>query len=176
MTNLKWYGWGDIAKTYPLDNRPDAWVFLRTALDLKGDVEFRVCDFERIRLRSPRLDGSALITAMGSDLRQGAAPTQVFVRTDAHTRVLHAYGRSFRDLVRLRRGEIPNPPDAIVYPGTEEQIVRLIQFCADKNIALIPFGGGSSVVGGVEPRDDRVTLTLDLAQLNRLQTLDAVWA
>ncbi len=174
MTNLKWYGWGDVAKTYPLDNRPGAWAFLRTALDLKGDVEFRACDFESIRLRAPRLDESTLTTALESDLRQGVAPTQVFVRTDEHARVLHAYGRSYCDLVHLRRGEIPNPPDVIVYPGTEEQVVRLIQFCSEKDIALIPFGGGSSVVGGVEPRDDRVTVTLDLTRLNRLLSLDAV--
>ncbi|MDE3090148.1 MAG: FAD-binding oxidoreductase, partial [Chloroflexota bacterium] len=101
-------------------------------------------------------------------------------RADQRTRVLHAYGRSYRDLVRLRRGEIPYPPDAVAYPATEVQVVRLVQFCAERNIALIPFGGGSSVVGGVEPRDDRghlgdrVTISLDLARLNQLLTLDAV--
>ena len=174
MTELGWYGWGDAAKTYPLDNRPGAWTFLRAALDLKGTEEFRACDFESVQLRAPRIDEPTLTMALESDLRQGSAPMQVFVRTDKRARVLHAYGRSYRDLVRLRRGEIPNPPDAVVYPATEEQVVRLVQFCAEKNIALVPFGGGSSVVGGVEPRDERVTITLDLTRLNRLLALDAV--
>jgi alkyldihydroxyacetonephosphate synthase len=174
MTELRWYGWGDAAKTYPLDHRPGAWKFLRARLDLGGEEEFRACTFESIQLRPPRIDEPTLQKAWESGFRPRSVPAEVFVRTDPRARVLHAYGRSYRDLVRLRRGDIPNPPDAVVYPATEEQVVQLIQFCAEKNIALIPFGGGSSVVGGVEPRDDRVTVTLDLTRLNRLLALDAV--
>ena len=174
MTELRWYGWGDAAKTYRLDNRPGAWTFLRAALELQGDEQFRACDFESIQLRPSRIDEQALRKALESDLRLGSAPAEIFVCTDKRARVLHAYGRSYRDVVRLRRGEIPNSPDAVVYPATEEQVIRLVQFCAEKNIALISFGGGSSVVGGIEPRDERVTVTLDLTRLNRLLALDAV--
>ena len=174
MTELRWYGWGDAAKTYALDHRPDAWKFLRAALDLDGEERFPACDFDSINLRPPRIDQTTLLMALETDLRPTSTPAEVFVRTDKRARVLHAYGRSYRDLVRLRRGEIPNPPDAVVFPATEDQVVRLIQFCVDKNIALVPFGGGSSVVGGVEPRGERVTVTLDLARLNRLVALDAV--
>ena len=174
MTELRWYGWGDAAKTYRLDHRPGAWKFLRAVLDLGGDEDFRACDFETIQLRPARIDEQTLLRALESDFCPRSAPPEVLVRADKRARVLHAYGRSYRDLVRLRRGEIPNPPDAVVHPATEEQVVRLIQFCAEQDIALIPFGGGSSVVGGVEPRDERVTITLDLTRLNRLLALDAV--
>ncbi len=174
MTELRWYGWGDAAKTYSLERRPDAWNFIRAALELRGDEHFPACDFESIQLRPPRIDETTLLMALGTDFRPRSTPAEVFVRTDKRARVLHAYGRSYRDLLRLRRGEIPNPPDAVVYPATEEQVVRFIQFCVEKNIALIPFGGGSSVVGGVEPRDDRVTISLDLARMNDLIALDAV--
>ncbi len=174
MTELRWYGWGDAANTFSLDRRPNAWGFLRTALDGWDDEEFHACDFENIQLCPPRIDESTLTMALKPDFRPRFAPAEVFVRADKRARVLHAYGKSYRDLVRLRRGEIPNPPDAVVYPATEEQVVRLIQFCAEKNIALIPFGGGSSVVGGVEPRDGRVTVTLDLTRMNRLIALDTV--
>ncbi len=167
MTELRWYGWGTIDKTYALDHRPDAWNFLRAALDLRGDESFPACDFNSLRLRAPRLT-DAQLNALRAMTSPGA------VKTDTPTRVLHAYGRSYRDLVRLRRGEIPHPPDAVVYPATEEHVERVLTFCAQNDIALIPFGGGSSVVGGVEPRDERVTITLDLARLNRVIAIDEI--
>lgn len=164
MSDLRWYGWGLADKTFSLDQRPHAWNFLRTALDLRGDEKFPACDFNTLRLRAPRLSDEQL-----GALRQIVAET----KTDTRTRTLHAYGKSYRDLIRLRRGEIPNPPDAVVYPGTAEQVARVISFCAQNNLALIPFGGGSSVVGGVEPRDERITISLDLARLNKLVAIDA---
>ena len=173
MTDLRWYGWGDAAKTYPLDRRPGAWKFLRASLDLAGDERCQACDFESISLRAPRVSESAIQEALGRSLVERAEGQPVLIRTDKRARVLHAFGKSYRDLVRLRRGEIPNPPDAVVYPANEEQVVRLIQFCAENKFALIPFGGGSSVVGGVEPRGDRVTLTLDLSRMNQLLALDS---
>ncbi len=187
MTDLRWYGWGYADKTYSLDQRPAAWNFLRAALDLRGDETLPACDFDSIRLRAPRLTSAQL-----DALRQIVPET----KTDTRARVLHAYGRSYRDLIRLRRGEIPCPPDAVVYPANEDAVARVIAFCAQNDAALIPFGGGSSVVGGVEasddassrginvsesntvtPRDaasDRVTIALDLARLNRVVALDEV--
>ena len=165
MTDLRWYGWGYTDKTYSLDRRPAAWDFLRAALELRGDESFPVCDFDSIRLRSPRLNNAQL-----DALRQIVPET----KTDTRTRILHAYGKSYRDLIRLRRGEIPNPPDAVAYPATEDQVARVIAFCAHNDFALIPFGGGSSVVGGVEPRDARITITLDLVRLNRVISIDEI--
>ena len=172
MIDLRWYGWGDSAKTYPLDRRPGTWKFLHAALELSGDEHFPVCDFNSINLRPPRIAESTIRDALGPDLPEGYKPGESVVRTDTRARVQHAFGKSYRDLVRLRRGEVLNPPDAVVYPSTEEQVARLIQFCVERKIALIPFGGGSSVVGGVEPRGDRITVTLDLSRMNRLLALD----
>ncbi len=173
MSELRWYGWGYADKSYSLDHRPDAWNYLRSTLELRSDdrghlgESFPVCDFNSIHLRAPRLTEEKM-HALREMISLDA------VKTDALTRVLHAYGRSYRDLIRLRRGDIPNPPDAVVYPATEEQVVRTVSFCTQNDFALIPFGGGSSVVGGVEPRGDRVTITLDLARLNRVISVDEV--
>lgn len=164
VRDLRWYGWGYADKTYSLDNRPGAWDFLRAALELRGDEAFPACDFDAIQLHASQL----------TDAQLSALASITNAATDERVRVLHAYGRSYRDLVRLRRGEIPNPPDAVVYPASEEDVARVIQFCAEHNFALVPFGGGSSVVGGVEPRDHRVTITLDLARLNRIIAVDAI--
>lgn len=165
MTDLRWYGWGYADKIYALDQRPNAWNFLRDVLELRGDESFPACAFDSIRLRAPRINSAQL-----NALRQIVPETQ----TDPRARVAHTYGKSYRDLIRLRRGELPNPPDAVVYPATEDQIARVLAFCAQNNCALIPFGGGTSVVGGVEPRDARVTLALDLARLNRVIALDEI--
>jgi alkyldihydroxyacetonephosphate synthase len=167
MSDLRWYGWGNADKTYSLDHRPDAWNFLRASLELRGDESFPVIDFNSVRLRTPRLTDEQLRM-----LREMTSPGAI--KIDSMSRVLHAYGKSYRDLIRLRLGEIPNPPDAVVYPSTEEQIGHVMSFCAENNFALIPFGGGSSVVGGVEPRDERITISLDLARLNRVISVDPV--
>lgn len=163
MPELRWYGWGFADKTYSLDHRPEAWNFLRAVLELRGDETFPAIDFNSIHLRAPRLTSEQLVA-----LRQIVAET----KTDSRTRLLHAYGKSYRDLIRLRRGDIPNPPDAVVFPATEDQIVRVINYCAQNDIVVIPFGGGTSVVGGVEARDERVTISLDLARLNRVISID----
>jgi alkyldihydroxyacetonephosphate synthase len=165
MTELRWYGWGFANKTFSLAHRPEAWNYLRATLNLRGDESFPPIDIGSIRLRAPRLTPEQLTA-----LRQIVAET----RTDTRARILHAYGKSYRDLIRLRRGDIANPPDAIVFPATEEQVARVIDYCAHADIVLIPFGGGTSVVGGVEARDDRVTISLDLARLNRVVSIDEV--
>jgi len=165
MTELRWYGWGFADKTYSLDHRPEAWNYLRTTLDLRGDETFPACDFNSIHLRASRLTNDQLTA-----LRQLVPET----KTDTHTRILHAYGKSYRDLIRLRRGDISNPPDAVVFPATEEQIARVLHYCAQNDIVVIPFGGGTSVVGGIEARDERVTLSLDLAHLNRVISMDEI--
>ena len=72
-------------------------------------------------------------------------------RRDAHTRLVHAMGKSLPDTVRMFDRRAPNVPDVVAYPETEEQVLALMDWAADAGAALIPFGGGSSVVGGVEP-------------------------
>ncbi|MCI0478708.1 MAG: FAD-dependent oxidoreductase, partial [Anaerolineales bacterium] len=165
MTDLRWYGWGYADKTFSFDQRPNAWNFLRDALALRGDESFPACDFDAIRLRASRLNGAQL------DALRHIVPE---TKTDPRTRVLHAYGKSYRDLIRLRRGEIPNPPDAVVFPANEDQVARVIAFCVQNDCALFSSGGGANISGGVEARDERVTIALDLARLNRVIALDEI--
>ena len=70
--------------------------------------------------------------------------------TDDRDRALHAYGRSFRDVVRAFHGDVPAPPDLVARPSTESELVALLDWCATSGVAAIPYGAGSSVVGGVE--------------------------
>jgi alkyldihydroxyacetonephosphate synthase len=90
-------------------------------------------------------------------------------------RIEHTYGRSFPDQLRGFRGEFPSPPDVVANPRGEEDILAMFDWCAGERLALIPFGGGTSVVGGVEPVIDeryRGAVSLDLRALDRLLEVD----
>jgi alkyldihydroxyacetonephosphate synthase len=96
------------------------------------------------------------------------------VRDDRATRVEHAAGRSYPDLVRLRTGDLAGAPDAVVAPGTAEEVGAVLAACSEARVAVVPFGGGSSVVGGVDPVADGfpAVISLDLHRLDRLLGVD----
>src|ERR1022692_4143040 len=99
-----------------------------------------------------------------------------FCTNDKYDRLLHCYGRSVHDLARMiHRRDFSNPPDAVAYPRNEADISAVLDWCGASDLAAIPFGGGSSVVGGVNPPTDeryRGTVTIDLRHLNRVLEVD----
>jgi alkyldihydroxyacetonephosphate synthase len=100
---------------------------------------------------------------------------EVPLRTDREARVAHAAGRSYPDLVRLRTGRIAGAPDGVAYPRSAEEVAAIVRACAADGVAVVPFGGGTSVVGGVEPLrgPHAAVLALDLRDLDRLLDVDA---
>jgi len=99
------------------------------------------------------------------------------VTADPRERALHALGKGYPDLVRAFRGEFPHAPDLVAYPADEVDVARLLDWAADARVAIVPFGGGSSVVGGVEPDVGdayRAAVSLDLARLGRVLEVDEV--
>jgi alkyldihydroxyacetonephosphate synthase len=98
------------------------------------------------------------------------------VSDDAKARVAHARGKSYRDLVRIRSGDASGAPDAVVSVTRPEQVGELLAYCSAERIAVVPFGGGTSVVGGVEPIRGGfpALIALDLSGLDRLVNLDIV--
>ena len=96
---------------------------------------------------------------------------------DRYERVSHALGKAYRDVVRGLRGQIEHPPDLVARPRDEAEVEAVLAWCADAGAAAIPYGGGTSVVGGVEPRiaDDYAgAVTIDLAALDRVLDIDPV--
>jgi alkyldihydroxyacetonephosphate synthase len=92
---------------------------------------------------------------------------------ERYERVSHALGKSYRDVVRGFRGEFPNPPDLVAFPRDESEIETVLNWAEAEGAAVIPFGGGTSVVGGVEPRlGDRPVVTMDLKRLDRVLEVD----
>jgi alkyldihydroxyacetonephosphate synthase len=96
---------------------------------------------------------------------------------DDHARAVHAHGASYLDVVRALRGELPHPPDAVALPGDEAEIERVLEWCAAERLAVTPYGGGTSVVGGVDPipgPGHAGAVSLDLSRLDRVLEVDAV--
>jgi len=163
---MKWWGWGEPSKTYPLAHRPGFWPFLVSKIGNPAGGPAPRADLDQIRIPPPRIPPralEALAAAVGAE----------HLSLSHDVRIAHACGRGYQDLVRLRRGEVPRPPDVVVFPSSEEAVARLLRIAGSEGLAVIPFGGGTSVVGGVEPSDgDRPVLCVDLQRMNRLVSAD----
>jgi alkyldihydroxyacetonephosphate synthase len=165
----RWWGWGGVDTTYPVEERPTYIPFLEEKLDIKVDrVREPDPDIEALELRDCRLKPSVL-EGLSAIVGEGHLST---ARGD---RVLHAIGKSYRDCVLARQGKIAHPPDAVVFPGSEGEVVELLKLAEAESLAVTPFCGGSSVVGGVEPLDREGfagSLSVDLRRMNGVLHVD----
>jgi alkyldihydroxyacetonephosphate synthase len=165
----RWWGWGDINKTYPVEDRPGYIPFLAEKLDIKVE-RLRVPDpkLEDLELRESRLKKKSLKALAGVVGEEN-------VSTSKRDRAYHAIGKSYRDIIRAHAGDIPNPPDAVLFPGSEDEIVEVMKHAEAESLAVVPFCGGSSVVGGVEPLEKKGfsgSLTVDLRRMDRVLRVD----
>ncbi len=106
-----------------------------------------------------------------------AAPDADWASTDGHDRARHAYGRSYRDVVRGFRGDFAHPPDVVAHPTDEAGVEAVLAWADDAQVAVVPYGGGTSVVGGVEladPGPHNGVVCLDLSELDRVLEVDPV--
>ncbi len=92
---------------------------------------------------------------------------------DPTDRARHGIGRAYRDLIRGLRGELPDVPDLVVRPQSEQDVVDVLDWATTQSVPVVPFGGGTSVVGGVEPRGLAGAVSLDLSRLSGLVEVDA---
>ena len=119
------------------------WTFLRERIGIAAQPRPPVA-LEHVRLPSARISAELI-----AQLRAIVGADAVH---DRHAeRVLHAAGKGYPDLVRLRAGEPEGAPDAVLYPRSHEQLRAVLALCARASLAVVPFGGGTSVVGGVAP-------------------------
>ena len=107
--------------------------------------------------------------------RLGTLPArlQAVASTDAADRLRHGLGRSYRDVVRGLRGQVPHPADVVLRPHTEDEVTEALEWAARVGAPLVPFGGGTSVVGGVEPVGLEAPVSLDLTRATGLVEVDA---
>ena len=143
------WGWG--YADYELDSGSVKQFksLLQMALGIEEFSDLAVPKIDDINLRPPRI-------VLPDELME-------YCTSEKFERASHSYGKSYRDVWRGIHGQYDNPPDYVAYPTTEEQILSLMQFATNNGISLIPFGGGSSVVGGVEPtRDERYSAVISV--------------
>ena len=137
---MRWDGWGDPARAEALPFAVRSLLPLllgRVRRPAPGPAR------EEVRLEDPALtaaDLEAFRALLGSE----------HVRTDAESRIRHAGGRSTPDLLR-RRDAVQAVPDAILAPGDHAEVAACLRMAAERDVAVIPFGGGTSVVGALDP-------------------------
>jgi alkyldihydroxyacetonephosphate synthase len=149
----RWNGWGNIETTYPL---PASAAGYLAALIGPGAA-----------YTDATLD-SVLASVPSSSL-----PDHPLITADPAERLYHARGQSLPDWIALRSGRIGTFPDGVAYPASSEEVRSLLHFARQTDTKIIPYGGGSSVVGHINPQPgDRPVLTLDLGRLNQMIELD----
>jgi alkyldihydroxyacetonephosphate synthase len=161
----KFWGWGEPGAGPALPDH--AGGELRERLGVSGEVVLSPVALAEVRLRAPVL-AAGLRAAL-----EGAVGTE-HVRDDREVRVLRAAGKSYLDLLAQRAGECEDAPDVVVAPASHEQAAAVLRACAEHGAAVIPFGGGTSVVGGVAPLRGRfeTAVCLDLGRLDAVLDMD----
>jgi alkyldihydroxyacetonephosphate synthase len=163
---VRWWGWGEDGHVVAMPDAAEA--LLREEVGLEpGAPRRHPVSLEEVRLPAPRLPGAVrerLAAALGAE----------HVLDDREVRVAHSAGRSYPDLVRLRSGDGSSAPDVVVMPESAEHVRAALAACAEQRVAVVPFGGGTSVVGGVEPVSDGFSgaVSIDLRRLNRVHAID----
>jgi alkyldihydroxyacetonephosphate synthase len=159
------WGWGEAGAGPALPDH--AAGFLRSALGVEGAVVSQPVALEEVRLRPPELPGSVRARLAG-------IVGEEHVRDDAAARVGRCRGKSYLDLLRQRAGDCEDAPDAVVAPGDAAAAQQVIYACSEEGVAVVPYGGGTSVVGGLEPLRGRfgALISLDLGRLEGLLSFD----
>ena len=162
---MRWWGWGEDGHDPELT--PAAEELLISELDADPEVRREPVSLEGVELEAPRLNPKAHAALVASSSPES-------LRIDLDTRVTHAAGRGYADLVRLRGGDFSGAPDAVLVPDNADQLPAVLAACADQGVAVVPFGGGTSVVGGVEPLrgDHEAVVSLDLSRLDSVSEVD----
>ncbi|MFI9506842.1 FAD-binding oxidoreductase [Nocardia sp. NPDC052566] len=158
-----WWGWGNVEDA--VDGAEREALTARVAAILPGAdlTAHEPPTVDSLGLPEPRVAVPDSLAGLAS--------------ADAADRAAHAHGKAFRDVVRNLHGQVDNPPDLVIRPRSEADIVDVLDWATRAEVAVIPFGGGTSVVGGVEPRldgDFAGAVSLDLGALDRVLEIDRV--
>ena len=169
VEHMKWWGWGVEGVGFHHEDKPGFAPFVLNAvgLDLTTAGRAEQPSFEGLDLAEPAAT-PAFIAALAGIVGED------FVTTDAMERVVHSYGKSLRDLVRIRTNRIARAVDVVVYPADEAEVQKVVDAAVAENAVLIPFGGGSNIAGSLEPMpgETRTVVSLDMGRMNRVLDID----
>ena len=170
VKHMKWWGWGNEGVGFHYEDKPGFAPFVLQAvgLDLLTAKRAGEPSFDDLNVAdskaSPEFIASleAIVGAQNST-------------TDNMARVVHTYGKSLRDLVRIRGNAILRSPDVVVYPADEAEVQAVVDAAVAADAVIIPFGGGSNIAGSLEPlpEETRTVVSLDLGRLRKVIDIDA---
>ncbi|MFZ0228751.1 MAG: FAD-binding oxidoreductase [Mycobacterium sp.] len=163
---MKWNAWGDPDQAKPLSE--GIRLLLAQALGVTGSAELEL-DAGQVQLRPSELANAhreALAAIVGPD----------YCRVGDRDRLLHAGGKSTLDLLRRKSPGAQDAPDAVLLPGTADEVAGVLRYCSQHGIAVVAFGGGTSVVGGLDPLrgEFSAAVSLDLRRFDQLLAFDEV--
>ncbi len=163
MTTRSFWGWGLEQAALAPDEIDALATRLKAQFGLPVDKPSPIPTAEGLELPASRVCPPASLTGMMSD--------------DIRDRAGHTYGKAFRDIVRGLNGDFRRAPDLVARPASEQELLDLLDWAASQRLAVIPYGGGSSVVGGVEARLDgdwAGALSVDMARFDQVLEVDPV--
>lgn len=168
VKHMKWWGWGVDGVAFHYEDKPRFAPFVLEKVGLDITTPGR----QPLQFDELTVPASQLTEDLRGQLREIVGEDQVV--TEDLARVVHAKGKSVRDLVRIRAGKLGRVPDVVVYPGSHEEVQSLVEFAVDNDLVLIPFGGGSNIAGSLEapPNEQRTIISVDLGRLDQVLSLD----
>ena len=161
MRKRKFWGWGYADELFSAEEEKNIDSRIAKTFQLDDIETLPIPKVEDIDLPKPRLGAPSALSKVLSD--------------DKEERLNHTYGKSFPDAARSLLKDFSSPPDLVAFPNTEDELVNVMDWCDESNIAVIPYGGGSSVCGGVETQvGDSYSgaVSLDLRNLNKIIEID----
>jgi len=167
IRHMKWWGWGYEDATFNDSNKPALWPYLARELEVSEIEWTRPVTYEAVKLPAQNNHEGFL-----NEVRKTLNESQVL--DDKKTRLIHAAGKSFRDLWKLRHGIVEHAPDYVIFPESEADVVAIVRAAHEHDVVLIPFGGGSNIAGCLKPHDQsgRMVVSLDMCRMHRVLEVD----
>jgi alkyldihydroxyacetonephosphate synthase len=165
---MKWWGWGHEGVAFTHADKPGLAPFIKRVLDLDVDrATTRPATFDELTIAEPSVTADLQAT-----LEEAVGGEHVSI--DALDRLVHARGKSLRDLVRHRGGQVGRVPDVVVRPGTEDEVAAVLRAAIEAAAVVIPFGGGTNISGSLEapPDELRTIISVDMGRLDRVLEID----
>jgi alkyldihydroxyacetonephosphate synthase len=168
VKHMKWWGWGVEGVSFHHENKPAFRPFVLNAIDLDvNTTPTAPISLDDLPIPAPMISDQLLTELTDAVGAENAVQ-------DDLDRIVHTYGKSARDLLRIRSGDIPRVPDVVVYPGDEAEVQLIVDRAVAADAVLIPYGGGSNIAGSLHAPEDetRPVISVDLGRLSQVIDID----
>ena len=165
---MKWWGWGGINIEFNISDKPELWPYIKEVVGIEGEPTYT----PPVKIEDIELPPQSLNENFVNEIKT-VIDNERF-KFDKEERLVHSYGKSFRDLWRIRHGIVNAAPDCIIYTLSEDEIVKIIKSAVENDVVVIPFGAGSNIAGCLEANNGngRMIVSLDMKLMDRVISVD----